>query len=83
MSLKLFKVEITAVAYVLAEDAREAEKVARWNRIDIGDGDAFATKVKPGHEVEGEWRGRSLPFVDGKHNVEEKTVEQLVSEIAP
>lgn len=63
--MKLFKVEVTRIEYVLAEDAGAAEDYAAQVECE-GDADTFASEVTTKeHSPQGGWDERFLVWPDG------------------
>lgn len=75
--MALFRVEMSKVFYVEAEDASSAERIARDNeRFEAGSWEA--ARVCPGHELPEDWK-EAHPYV-ARYNAQ-RSVKDLVDEI--
>lgn len=79
---KLYKVEVSYVLYVLANDEnhanRVAHKAAQQDINNCGEPDFLATLVRTKNSVPPDWVN-ALPFTD-KTDVQERSIAQIMKE---
>lgn len=80
--MKLFEVHVEAVAYIWAEDRREAEQVAEREINDVMEGaDYTANEHTPGSAVYFNW-GDSCPFGDAPEEFGNLTMDEIAEKWA-
>lgn len=77
---KLYRVEVTGIAYVLAEDEHEAQSVARWNQSDI-EFDRYASEVDSTTTITADEWEEAIPFVEGESEYGDLTTLQVLEQI--